>query len=44
MQPIGNRQPRPWLRRLTGFAFGAAPISGLSMAVYYGLGWPAGTG
>ncbi|MFQ2319186.1 TRAP transporter permease [Aeromonas caviae] len=39
MQPIGNRQPRPWLRRLTGFAFGAALISGLSMAVYYGLGW-----
>ncbi len=39
MQPIGNRQPRPWLRRLTGFAFGAALISGLSIAVYYGLGW-----
>lgn len=39
MQPIGNHQPRPWLRRLTGFAFGAALISGLSMAVYYGLGW-----
>ncbi|MBL0648621.1 TRAP transporter permease [Aeromonas caviae] len=39
MQPIGNRQPRPRLRRLTGFAFGAALISGLSMAVYYGLGW-----
>ncbi|WP_439831749.1 TRAP transporter permease [Aeromonas caviae] len=39
MQPIGNRQSRPWLRRLTGFAFGAALISGLSMAVYYGLGW-----
>ncbi|WP_421282168.1 TRAP transporter permease [Aeromonas taiwanensis] len=39
MEPIGNRQPRPWLRRLTGFAFGAALISGLSMAVYYGLGW-----
>lgn len=39
MQPIGNRPPRPWLRRLTGFAFGAALISGLSMAVYYGLGW-----
>lgn len=39
MQPIGNRQPRPWLHRLTGFAFGAALISGLSMAVYYGLGW-----
>ncbi|MGS3178312.1 TRAP transporter permease [Aeromonas dhakensis] len=39
MQPIGNHQPRPWLRRLTGFAFGAALISGLSIAVYYGLGW-----
>ncbi|WAD25500.1 TRAP transporter permease [Pseudomonadaceae bacterium T75] len=39
MQPIGNHQPRPWLRRLTGFAFGAALISGLSLAVYYGLGW-----
>ncbi|MDH1672585.1 TRAP transporter permease [Stutzerimonas stutzeri] len=30
---------KPWLRRLTGFAFGAALISGLSLAVYYGLGW-----
>ncbi|HEH9404965.1 TRAP transporter permease [Aeromonas sp. MR19] len=39
MQPIGGHQPKPWLRRLTGFAFGAALISGLSMAVYYGLGW-----
>ena len=39
MQPIGTRQPKPWLRRLTGFAFGAALISGLSLAVYYGLGW-----
>lgn len=39
MQPIGDRAPRPWLHRLTGFAFGAALISGLSMAVYYGLGW-----
>ncbi|MBP9956164.1 MAG: TRAP transporter permease [Pseudomonas sp.] len=39
MQPIGARQPKPWLRRLTGFAFGAALISGLSLAVYYGLGW-----
>ncbi|WP_313037335.1 TRAP transporter permease [Stutzerimonas nitrititolerans] len=39
MQPIGNHQPKPWLRRLTGFAFGAALISGLSLAVYYGLGW-----
>lgn len=39
MQPIGNHQPKPWLRRLTGFVFGAALISGLSLAVYYGLGW-----
>jgi TRAP transporter 4TM/12TM fusion protein len=39
MQPIGGHQPKPWLRRLTGFAFGAALISGLSLAVYYGLGW-----
>ncbi len=39
MQPIGNYQPKPWLHRLTGFSFGAALISGLSMAVYYGLGW-----
>jgi len=39
LQPIGSAQPKPWLRRLTGFAFGAALISGLSLAVYYGLGW-----
>lgn len=39
MEPIGNHQPKPWLRRLTGFAFGAALISGLSMVVYHGLGW-----
>ncbi|WP_319783838.1 TRAP transporter permease [Oceanisphaera sp. IT1-181] len=39
LQPIGGRVPKPWLRRLTGFAFGAALISGLSLAVYYGLGW-----
>ncbi|MBO1106640.1 TRAP transporter permease [Plesiomonas shigelloides] len=39
MQPIGNAQPRPWLQRLTGFAFGAALVSGVSLAVYYGLGW-----
>lgn len=39
MQPIGTHQPKPWLRRLTGFAFGAALISGLSLTVYYGLGW-----
>src|SRR5690554_1253126 len=39
MQPIGTHQPKPWLRRLTGFVFGAALICGLSLAVYYGLGW-----
>src|SRR5690606_1318960 len=39
MQPITIPQHKPWLRRLTGFAFGAALISGLSLAVYYGLGW-----
>ncbi|MDY0073491.1 MAG: TRAP transporter permease [Thauera sp.] len=39
MQPIGNVAPKPWLRRLTGFAFGAMLISGLSLAVYYGLSW-----
>ncbi|EZH77935.1 TRAP transporter, 4TM/12TM fusion protein [Ectopseudomonas composti] len=39
LQPIGGHQPKPWLRRLTGFAFGAALISGVSLAVYYGLGW-----
>ncbi|WP_404837571.1 TRAP transporter permease [Aeromonas media] len=39
MQPIGGHQPKPWLRRLTGFAFGATLISGLSMVVYHGLGW-----
>ena len=39
MQPIGSRPHKPWLLRLTGFAFGAALISGLSLAVYYGLGW-----
>ncbi|WP_457788515.1 TRAP transporter permease [Pseudomonas sp. PL-6] len=39
LQPIGGHQPKPWLRRLTGFVFGAALISGLSLAVYYGLGW-----
>lgn len=39
MQPIGHYQPKPWLRRLTGFAFGTALISGISLVVYYGLGW-----
>ncbi|MDD2222158.1 MAG: TRAP transporter permease [Pseudomonas sp.] len=39
MQPIGHYQPKPWLRRLTSFAFGTALISGISLVVYYGLGW-----
>ncbi|MFC3608288.1 TRAP transporter permease [Stutzerimonas tarimensis] len=39
LQPIGQRVPKPWLTRLAGFAFGAALICGLSLAVYYGLGW-----
>ena len=39
MQPIGTHQPKPWLRRLAGFAFGTALISGISLLVYYGLGW-----
>ena len=30
---------KPWMQRLIGFAFGAALISGLSLTVYYGLGW-----
>ncbi|WP_193188875.1 TRAP transporter permease [Nisaea sediminum] len=32
-------EPKPWLQRLIGFVFGVAVISGLSLAVYYGLGW-----
>ena len=39
LQPIGTVAHKPWLRRLVGFAFGAMLISGLSLAVYYGLGW-----
>lgn len=39
IEPIGAVQRKPWLRRLTGFAFGAAFISAISMAVYYGLSW-----
>ncbi|TDQ34257.1 TRAP transporter permease [Thiopseudomonas denitrificans] len=39
MQPIGTVAHKPWLRRLTGFAFGAALLSGISLAVFYGLGW-----
>ncbi|WP_226686104.1 TRAP transporter permease [Stutzerimonas stutzeri] len=30
---------KPWMQRLIGFAFGATLISGLSLGVYYGLGW-----
>ncbi|MCP9337422.1 TRAP transporter permease [Stutzerimonas xanthomarina] len=30
---------KPWMQRLIGFAFGAALISGVSLGVYYGLGW-----
>ena len=29
----------PWMQRLIGFVFGVALISGISLAVYYGLGW-----
>ena len=32
-------EPKPWVQRLIGLAFGIAVISGLSLAVYYGLGW-----
>lgn len=39
LQPIGGHVPKPWLRRITGFAFGVALISGISLVVYYGLGW-----
>ncbi|WP_404438726.1 TRAP transporter permease [Stutzerimonas chloritidismutans] len=30
---------KPWMQRLIGFAFGVALISGVSLGVYYGLGW-----
>ncbi len=30
---------KPWMQRLIGFVFGVALISGVSLAVYYGLGW-----
>ncbi|WP_434356070.1 TRAP transporter permease [Parasalinivibrio latis] len=39
MEPIDSARSKPWLARLTGFAFGTALISGGSLAVYYGLGW-----
>ena len=31
--------PKPWVQRLIGLAFGIALVSGLSLGVYYGLGW-----
>ena len=39
MQPIEAAKSKPWLVRLTGFAFGMTLVCGLSMVVYYGLGW-----
>ncbi|WP_244216235.1 TRAP transporter permease [Phytopseudomonas daroniae] len=39
MQGLPRRDTRPFMRRLIGFCFGVALISGLSLAVYYGLGW-----
>ena len=30
---------KPWMQRLIGFVFGVALFSGISLAVYYGLGW-----
>lgn len=30
---------KPWMQRLIGFVFGVALISGISLGVYYGLGW-----
>jgi len=32
-------EPKPWVQRIIGFVFGVAVISGVSLAVYYGLGW-----
>jgi TRAP transporter 4TM/12TM fusion protein len=32
-------EPKPWVQRVIGFVFGVAVISGVSLAVYYGLGW-----
>ena len=32
-------EPKPWVQRLMGLAFGIAVVCGLSLAVYYGLGW-----
>ena len=32
-------QPKPFMRALVGFVFGILVLSGLSLAVYYGIGW-----
>jgi len=32
-------EPKPWVQRLIGLAFGIAVLSGVSLGVYYGLGW-----
>ena len=32
-------EPKPWVQRLMGLAFGIVVVCGLSFAVYYGLGW-----
>ncbi|GGH90819.1 C4-dicarboxylate ABC transporter [Pseudomonas fluvialis] len=40
LQALPRSAPQQtWLRRLAGVAFGAALLSGLSLLVYYGLGW-----
>ena len=31
--------PKPWLRRLIGFVFGVAAVSGIALATFHGLGW-----
>ena len=32
-------EPGPWFTRLIAFVFGVAAVSGIALAVYYGLGW-----
>ena len=32
-------EPKPWVQRLIGFAFGVVVLCGVSLGVYYGLGW-----
>nr|WP_194435138.1 TRAP transporter permease [Vibrio fluminensis] len=39
MEPLDTAKSKPWLTRLIGFAFGVALVSGISLVVYYGLGW-----